>query len=217
MNIDQARFNMVEQQVRPWEVLDPVTLETLSAVPREAFVPPRYARLAFADLMLPLAHDQVMMRPMVEGRMLQALAVEPGERVLEIGTGSGFIAACLAQRAAQVTTVDCFADFTARAGEVLAELKIGNVELATGDVMLDWRPAERFEAITVTASAPFLPEHFLDWLKPGGRLFIIVGESPLMYARLYRLDDERRVGYEDLFETDLKPLLNCTKPPVFEF
>mgnify|MGYP001426024631 CR=1 FL=1 len=217
MNIDQARFNMVEQQVRPWEVLDPATLETLSAVPREAFVPPRYARLAFADLMLPLAHDQVMMRPVIEGRMLQALAVEPGESVLEIGTGSGFIAACLGQRAARVTSVDCFADLTARAGEVLAELKIGNVELATGDVMLGWRPAERFDALAVTASAPYLPEHFLDWLKPGGRMFIIIGEAPLMHARLYRLDADRRVADEDLFETDLKPLVHCVKAPTFEF
>jgi protein-L-isoaspartate(D-aspartate) O-methyltransferase len=174
MNFDQARFAMIEQQVRPWDVLDPRVLEALMAVHREDFVAQAHRQLAFADLPLPLAHGEVMMKPVVEGRMLQALALEPGEEVLEIGTGSGFITACLARLARAVTSIELHADFSESARQRLAAAGINNVRLETADAM-HWQPGRQFDAIAVTAAVASIPSLFTDWLKPGGRLFIIRG------------------------------------------
>ncbi len=217
MNFERARFNMVEQQVRPWEVLDAQVLEVLESVHREDFVPIRYRKLAFADLEIPLAHGQCMMRPKVEGRMLQALELQPDETVLEIGTGSGFIAACLASMARQVVSVDCHQAFLDEASRRLADHNISNIELHHGDVMRGWQPELAHDVVVVTGSVPAIPETFRGWVNPGGRLFIIVGESPAMQAmRLTRVGvtDWRE---ESLFETDLVRLENSEPAVGFEF
>lgn len=209
MNFDQARFAMIEQQVRPWDVLDPRVLEALMVVHREDFVVPSQRQLAFADLPLPLAHGEVMMKPVVEGRMMQALLLEPSDEVLEIGTGSGFVTACLAQLARAVTSIDMHADFIESAGQRLAHAGISNVRLETADA-LAWQPGRQFDAIAVTAAVGIIPQIFTDWLKPGGRLFVIHGLSPVQEAvRITRRADSLQT--ESLFETDV-PYLHGAEP-----
>ena len=209
MNFDQARFAMIEQQVRPWDVLDPRVLEALMVVHREDFVVSSHRQLAFADLPLPLAHGEVMMKPVVEGRMLQALLLEPSDEVLEIGTGSGFATACLAQLARAVTSIDIHADFIESTTQRLANAGINNVRLETADAMA-WQPGRQFDAIAVTAAVAKIPDAFTRWLKPGGRLFVIHGLSPVQDAvRIVRRDDALHV--ESLFETDV-PYLHGAEP-----
>jgi len=217
MNFEQARFNMVEQQVRPWEVLDERVLGLLESSHREDFVPVRYRKMAFADLAIPLDHDQNMMKPVVEGRLLQALDLGADETVLEIGTGSGFITACLAQMAKQVVTVDVFEQFTSAAAGKLKEAEIHNVEFATGDVMTGWQPEQAHDVVVVTGSVPAVPEHFLGWVNPGGRLFIVCGESPVMQVMLLTRLNATEWREESLFETDLARLINADKALEFEF
>lgn len=217
MNFDQARFNMVEQQVRPWEVLDESVLNLLEKSHREDFVPLRYRKMAFADLAIPLDHDQCMMKPVIEGRLLQALGLQADETVLEIGTGSGFITACLAQMAKRVVTVDIFEQFTSEAKLKLKEQKIKNVEFETGDVMGGWQPEQAHDVVVVTGSVPSIPEHFLGWVNPGGRLFVVCGESPAMEAKLLTRLNATDWREESLFETDLARLINAEKAPQFEF
>ena len=217
MNFERARFNMVEQQVRPWEVLDARVLSLFERIHREDFVPVRYRKFAFSDLSIPLDHDQVMMRPNVEGRMLQALELDEDETVLEIGTGSGFITACLAHLAKQVVSVDLFENFTQAAGRTLSEKDISNVELFTGDVMRGWQPEQAHDVVVVTGSVPVVPENFQGWVNPGGRLFVITGESPAMEARLMTRLNATDWKEESLFETDLMPLVHSEEKPVFEF
>jgi len=217
MNFEQARHNMIEQQIRPWEVLDPRVLEVLGHMHREDFVPTAYRKLAFADVNLPLGHEEAMMTPAVEGRMLQALNVEPGEEVLEIGTGSGFITACLAALGGRVTSVEIHEDLLKQAFKRLDALTYENIQLDHADVMTDWDPSQPFDAIAVTGSIPQIDERFQHWLKPGGRLFVIVGESPAMTARLITRVDENQWSEESLFETDLPALVNALKKETFEF
>lgn len=217
MNFEQARRNMVENQVRPWDVLDHRVLVALSQVRREDFVPPAYRQLAFADLCLPLGHGEVMMKPVVEGRMLQALDLRATDRVLEIGTGAGFLTACMASLCAEVVSVDSHADFTASAGERLRAAGIGNVTLATGDAVREWQPAGLFDAIVVGRAVFTVPARFLSWLKPGGRLFAMRGQSPAQQAVL--LTPQGAGGYreESLFETDLPYLTHAEPPQSFVF
>jgi protein-L-isoaspartate(D-aspartate) O-methyltransferase len=217
MNFDQARFNMVEQQVRPWEVLDAQVLGLFESIRREDFVPLRYRKMAFADLAVPLEHEQFMMKPVVEGRLLQALEIKPDETALEIGTGSAFITACLAQLALRVVSVDIFETFTAEAGLKLKEKDISNVELETGDAMGDWQPEQAHDVVVVTGSVKVVPEQFMGWVNPGGRLFAVVGESPAMEAKLYTRLNVSDWREESLFETDLPRLVNATQSPQFEF
>jgi len=217
MNFEQARFNMVEQQVRPWEVLDQRVLELLATGHREDFVPVRYRKMAFADLSIPLDHDQHMMKPVVEGRLLQAVGLQEDETVLEIGTGSGFITACLAQMARWVISVDILAQFSSEAAAKLKEKNINNVEFATGDVMNGWQPEQAHDVVVVTGSVPTVPEHFLGWVNPRGRLFIVCGESPAMEAKLLTRLNATEWREESLFETDLARLINADKKPQFEF
>lgn len=213
MNFDQARFAMIEQQVRPWEVLDPQVLETLMAVHREDFVAEAYRNLAFADLPLPMAHGEVMMKPVVEGRLLQALNLEASDEVLEIGTGSGFLTACLARLARAVVSIDIQGDFTEAAHQRLTQAGINNVRLETADA-LHWQPGRQFDAIAVTAAVASIPEAFTQWLKPGGRLFVIRGNSPVQEAvRVTRRDDTLHV--ESLFETDIPYLHGAEPVPQF--
>jgi protein-L-isoaspartate(D-aspartate) O-methyltransferase len=217
MNFEQARVNMVENQVRPWEVLDARVLDVLGRVRREDFVAPEHRQLAFADLCLPLGHGEVMMKPVVEGRVLQALELKPEDRVLEIGTGSGFLAACLASLAGSVVSVDMHADFTAAAGERLHAAGVGNVELATGEAVHGWQPQGLFDAVVVTGAVYRIPERFLGWLKPGGRLLAVRGESPVQHVLLLTHEGEGRFREESLFETDLPYLAHAEPPRPFVF
>lgn len=217
MNFDQARFNMVEQQVRPWDVLDIKVLQLLETIAREDFVPLRYRKMAFADIAIPLSNEQCMMKPVVEGRLLQALELQPDETVLEIGTGSGFITACLAKMAKSVVSVDFYEQFTTEAGGKLREKEIQNVELETGDVMSGWQPEQAHDVVVVTGSVAAVPEHFLGWVNPGGRMFIICGESPAMEAKVLTRLDATEWREQSLFETDLDRLINAETKPEFKF
>lgn len=216
INIEQARFNMIEQQIRPWEVLDQRVLEILTQTPREEFVPARYRNLAFADVRIPLGHDQFMMNPNLEGRLLQALALTPTDRVLEIGTGSGYLTACLARLAGSVVSVEIQPEFTEQARANLRKQGIQNVRLETGDAARDWGDAP-FDAIVLTGSLPILPDSWRQRLALNGRLFAVIGEEPIMEAVLVTRINEQQWHQESLFDTELTPLLNFTKPAVFQF
>ncbi|MGK2925898.1 MAG: protein-L-isoaspartate O-methyltransferase family protein [Lysobacterales bacterium] len=217
MNFEQARFNMVEQQIRPWEVLDSRVLSLLENLHREDFVPVRYRKLAFADLAIPLDCGQVMMRPKIEARMLQALELREDETVLEIGTGSGFITACLAALAKCVVSVEIFPELHAEAALKLKDKAISNVELFVGDVMKGWQPEQAHDLVVVTGSVPAVPEPFLGWVNPGGRLFVVTGDSPAMEARLLTRLDATEWTEESLLETDLPRLIHSEPAPEFEF
>lgn len=217
MNFEQARFNMVEQQIRPWEVLDSQVLSLLERIHREDFVPVRYRKLAFADIAIPLDCGQVMMRPKIEARMLQALELDADQTVLEIGTGSGFITACLAGLARRVVSVEIHAQLHEEAALKLDDKGIANVELFTGDAMGGWQPEQAHDVVVVTGSVPEVPEQFLGWVNPGGRLFVVTGESPAMEARVMKRLDATEWTQESLFETDLPRLEHAEQDPVFEF
>lgn len=217
MNFDQARFNMVEQQIRPWDVLDSRVLSLLETIHREDFVPVRYRKLAFADIAVPLNCGQVMMRPKIEARMLQALELDEDDTVLEIGTGSGFVTACLAALAKRVVSVEVFEQLHLEAASKLKDKQIFNVELFEGDVMNGWQPEQAHDVVLVTGSMPEVTEQFKGWVNPGGRMFVITGESPAMEARLLKRLDVTNWSEESLFETDLPRLVNSEPPPVFEF
>ena len=216
MNNDFARQQMIDHQVRAWTVLDAAVLDVLAAVPREAFVPDAYVSLAFADMAIPLGHGEFMMTPTVEGRVLQALDLQGDEHVLEIGTGSGFLAACLARLGATVSSVDIHEDFVRDAGRKLANAGIDNVELRTMDATREL-PGDRFDAIAVTGSVETFDRRFVDALRPGGRLFVVVGTPPVMEARLVRRSDDTDWSSETLFETSLAPLVHGRLPPQFVF
>jgi len=217
MNFDRARFNMVEQQVRPWEVLDSRVLDVMETVHREDFVPVKYRKLAFADMSIPLPGGQVMMKPTVEGRMLQAVNIGDDDTVLEIGTGSGFITACLASLAKRVVSVEISEELHQTAKIRLEEKKIDNIELFHGDVMSGWQPEQAHDVVVVTGSVPTVPEQFLGWVNPGGRMFVISGDSPAMEARLLTRLDVTEWREESLFETDLPRLVHAEEAPQFVF
>ena len=213
--IEQARFNMIEQQIRPWDVLDPQVLQTMQQVPREAFVPESYQSLAFADTNIPLGHEQVMMTPNVEGRLLQALAIQPDDSVLEIGTGSGYLTACLARLGRHVTSIDIFPELVQAAADKLVTHGIDNVDLQCGDALQDLDPGLRYDVIAVTGSLPVLAQEFHRNLENGGRLFIITGRLPIMEACLITRINENNWSSESLFETCIPPLLNAAAPAEF--
>ena len=217
MNIEKARFNMVEQQIRPWEVLDADVLDLLFKVKREAFVPAEHRDIAFADLEIPLGHGEAMMQPKVEARILQELAIAPHETVYEVGTGSGYMAALLASRARSVTSVEIHADLQARAGENLGRAGIGNVTLLAGDGASAPLSESNFDVIVRTGSGPFIPPAFLERLNPGGRLFAVVGDTPVMEATVVRQAERGAVQHVKLFETVLRPLVNAVQPTRFRF
>ena len=218
MTIDfsQAREKMVEQQVRPWDVLDLRVLDVLARLPREAFVPEAYKALAYADLEIPLAGGQKMMKPVVEGRMLQALELQPGEDVLEIGTGSGFATACLASLAREVLSLEIDPTLAANARAQLDATGLGtNVRIETADVF-GWQSERRFDAICVTGAVDAVPTQFLQWLRPGGRLFVVRGREPVMEAVIVRTD-VNAMRVESLFETELAYLSGAAPTPQFQF
>ncbi|HEY5863525.1 MAG TPA: protein-L-isoaspartate O-methyltransferase [Casimicrobiaceae bacterium] len=215
-NVEQARFNMVEQQIRTWEVLDQRVLDLLFTVRREEFVPPQYRAIAFADLELPLGNGASMWTPKVEARALQELKLARTDQVLEIGTGSGYFAALLASEAAGVRSVEIDNGLAASAAARLARAGFGKVRVETGDGARGWG-ADLYDAIVLTGSTPILPERFFEQLKPGGRLFAIVGDAPAMTARLVRLATPGSRVVTDLFETVITPLCNAAQPARFEF
>ncbi len=217
MDIEQARFNMVEQQIRPWEVLDQRILDLFMAVPREHFVPPAFAQLAFADTQIPLGHGEVMLEPRIEARMLQALRVGPADNVLEIGTGSGYTTALLAKLAHHVWSLDSVAEFTRQAEAKLAVLNIENVTLETADIFHSYATQTGYDLIAVTGSLPMMPEDFKHRLVIGGRLFAVVGTAPLMEAQLIRRLSNSEWHTEYLFETCLPALRNAPQPQTFVF
>jgi protein-L-isoaspartate(D-aspartate) O-methyltransferase len=217
MNVEQARFNMIEQQIRTWEVLDPVVLDLLFEVKREDFVPAEHRSVAFADLELPLGHGESMMPPKMEARILQEVGVQPHEEVYEVGTGSGYLTALLARRARHVTSAEIHADLARRAAANLRAAKIDNVTLLQGDSARAPLAESAFDVIVLTGSTPILPQAFLERMKTGGRLFAIVGDPPAMKAMLVRQPVPGSFQRRELFETVLKPLVNCAQPARFRF
>lgn len=216
MNLEQARSNMVEQQVRSWDVLDARVLDVFRDVAREEFVPARHRKLAFSDLRVPLGSGQVMMKPIEQGRCLQALALEGTERVLDVGTGSGFLSACLSRLAAEVVSLDILEAMVEQARRNFEAVGVAGVELRQADALTADFSAEPFDAIAVTASVPVVPAHFSDWLKPGGRLFIVRGQSPAMEAVVFTRSVAGRLAAESLFDTDLPRLIGAEDAPRFE-
>jgi len=215
MNLEQARHNMIEQQIRPWEVLDQHLLDLLQRVPREDFVPPRYRKLAFADLEIPLGHSEVMMQPRLEARLLQALNVHSDDRVLEIGTGSGYVTALLAHLGRQVFSVELHGELLELAQQRLARHGITNVTLTQGDAAAGWSAGAPFDAILLTGSVPELPEAFRKALTVGGRLVAVVGTAPIMEAVLITRLGENEWSEEPLFETGTPPFRNTVSHTPF--
>lgn len=215
MDFEKARYNMIEQQVRTWEVLDQDVLDLLAEIHREDFVPTAYRRVALADFTIPIGHDQLTMTPKTEARLLQSLMLTANDRVLEIGTGCGYLTALLARSALEVVSVDIHADFTASARDKLTTLGIDNVILHSGNAANGWPAGGPYDAIAVTGSVPLLGEALQSQLAPGGRLFVIVGEAPVMEARLITRISEREWASESLFETDLAPLIGVPQRSLF--
>jgi protein-L-isoaspartate(D-aspartate) O-methyltransferase len=214
LNIELARHNMIEQQVRPWDVLDSRVLEALTAVRREDFVPPACRNLAFADLSLPLGHGELMMKPVVEGRILQAASPLRSESVLEIGTGSAFLTACLARLGGDVTSVEMHADLAEGARTRLHAANVRNAKVEVADAVTGFDPGRQFDVMVVTGAVYELPQHWRGWIKPGGRLVAIVGSSPAQRAVLCT---KHEAGWDEqaLFETDLPYLANAAPPQRF--
>ncbi len=236
MDLEKARFNMIEQQIRPWSVLDQTVLQTMGSIPRDAFVPEPLISLAYADLEIPLAHGESMMFPRVEGRMLQELKLDMNDECLEIGTGSGYVTACMAMMSKQVDSIDIYDDFLESAADKLAQQNIANVKLENKDALTAFvnayengkRPGARYDVIAVTGSIPEYTPAFERLLNPGGRLFVVVGstigKNPVMHAMkvVRSAEPGKNQGKNEftrssLFETELKPLVGFTQKPVFSF
>ena len=221
MNVEHARFNMVEQQIRTWEVLDQDVLDLLYVVRREEFVPAAYRAFAFSDLEIPLYQSadesERMMQPKVEARILQELAVKKNEYVLEVGTGSGYLTALLAARAHRVYSVEINPKLKAFGEGNLRNAGVANVTVELGDAAQGWQKHAPYNIIVLTGSTPVLPQTVVSQLKPGGRLFAVVGDAPVMEARLMTCVGEGSHHTTDLFETCLAPLKNALQPARFEF
>ena len=216
MNIEHARFNMIEQQIRPWGVLDSSVLSALEKVPREAFVPPEFRHLAFADIEIPIGRGQTMMEPKLSARLLQALAPQPGEKILEIGTGSGYVTALLAHAGATITTVDIYPDLLESAAAVLGALGVDNVSLEAGDASAGWSKGDAWDGILLTTSVPQLPAAFAESLAPGGRAVAVIGEAPAMEAVRAERDPTGSLLMTSLFDTQLPPMVNAKDTHVFQ-
>ena len=220
MDFEKARFNMVEQQVRPWDVLNPRVLDVISEVPRENFAPDEYKTLAYVDTRIPLGsyeeHPCDMANPVIEGRILQALDIQDDDLALEIGTGSGYLTACMAKLGRHVDSVDINEDMTAMAEKNLEALGIDNVNLSTGDASKGWQQKRNYDVIAITAALESIPDSYKKLLKPGGRLFVVTGEAPAMTAQLVTRTGENSWTVEDLFETSIEPMIQPVKQE-FEF
>ena len=217
MNIEQARFNMIEQQIRPWEVLDQQVLDLLFVVKREDFVPAAYRNLAFADMEIPIGDGQIMLAPRVEARLLQELGVRKTDKVLEIGTGSGYMAALLAARAEHVITVESRPALAAMARQNFERTDIANVTLEVGDGANGWSQRAPYDVIVISGSLPVLPASLLKQLRVGGRLAAIVGTAPVMEAQLVTCSVEGVYNTVNLFETVVPALDGGETVPTFSF
>jgi protein-L-isoaspartate(D-aspartate) O-methyltransferase len=217
MNLEQARTNMVEQQIRPWEVLDQDVLDLLYLVPREEFVPPQYRDLAFSDLEIPIGESQTMWQPKMEARVVQELSLKKTDHVLEVGTGSGYLTALLAHRAAHVFSVEINPALAAFGRHNLERHGTTNITLEVGDAARGWPTHAPYQVIVLTGSTPVLPRAFYQQLDVGGRLFAVVGELPVMTARLVTCTGPGAFHTVDLFETVVAPLVNAEHPPRFRF
>jgi protein-L-isoaspartate(D-aspartate) O-methyltransferase len=208
MELEQAHYNMIEQQIRPWDVLDQTVLDVMRRVPRSQFVPVACQSLAYADIQIPLAHGEKMMHPRVEGRMLQELAITINDSCLEIGTGSGFVTACLSHLAKEVCSIDQHDDFIQQTQQKMEQHHISNVTLETKDAFSELDTTKRYDVIAVTGSMPELSDYFEQLLKPKGRLFIIVGSptAPIMQAMLVTRESSKSFSRVSLFETEGLPL-----------
>ena len=216
-DIERNRFFMVEQQIRTWEVLDPVVLDLLMRVHREDFVPPAHRALAFAEMEIPLGHGEMMLSPKTEARMLQSLMIKDSDSVLEIGTGSGFMTALLASLARHVYSVDSISEFSRSAATRLSAAGIVNVTLETGDAARGWDKHGPYDVIVLTGSVPVLPDCFQHSLNPGGRLIAVVGEAPVMQTQLVTRATGSASSTVTLFETCIPPLKNALQPQRFQF
>jgi protein-L-isoaspartate(D-aspartate) O-methyltransferase len=217
MNIEQARFNMIEQQIRPWEVLDPQVLDLLFVVKREDFAPPAYRNLAFADMEIPLGNGQMMLAPKIEAKMLQELSLKKTDKVLEIGTGSGYMAALLAARAEHVVTVECRPALVDIAKQNLERTGVTNVTVELGDGANGWSQGGPYDAIVVSGSVPVLPDALLKQLRVGGRLAVVVGEAPVMEAQLITCTADGIYNTVNLFETVIPALDGVAAKESFSF
>jgi len=217
MNVEQARFNMIEQQIRPWEVLDQQVLDLLFVVKREDYAPAACKSLAFADMEIPIGHGQTMLAPKVEARLLQELAIKKTDKVLEIGTGSGYMAALLAARAEYVISVEINPEIAAQAKEKLAAGRVANVSVEIGDGVRGWPARAPYDVIVVSGSLPEVPAELLAQLRVGGRLAIVVGRAPVMEAQLITCTAEGVYNTVNLFETVVAPLQQSAPKRVFEF
>jgi protein-L-isoaspartate(D-aspartate) O-methyltransferase len=221
MNLEQARFNMIEQQIRPWDVLDSGVLALLARVRREHFVPPAHRALAFVDTQVPLvegaAQGACMLEPRVEARLLQELRVQPHERVLEVGTGSGFMACLLGQQAASVLTLEIRADLAQSAAANLTAAGAANVQVRHADGSSGLPAEAPFDVIVLSGSVPQVPRPLLEQLREGGRLVAIVGEEPIMRATLYTRSGPQAFAQTELFDTVAPRLLGFPEPSQFRF
>jgi len=217
LNFEQARLNMIEQQIRTWDVLDQKVLDLIARIHREDFIPEEYRQLALADVQLPLPHGQCTMTPKMEARLLQALDIRKDDKVLEIGTGCAYLTALLAASAGHVTSVDIYPEFSQLARTKLARYHLHNVNLEIGDAAHGWSKNSPYNVIVITGSVPMLEPCFQEQLSNGGRLFVIVGTSPVMEAMLITRIGEREWSREALFETDLPALIGASEPVTFKF
>jgi protein-L-isoaspartate(D-aspartate) O-methyltransferase len=214
MNLEEARTRMIAQQLRTWDVFDNQVLEAVRQSARELFVPKDYYDFAFADMEIPLAYNQYMMTPKVEGRLLQSLALKADEKILEVGTGSGFLTACLSHLSKTTVSIDIIPQFTTDTRQKLNHLNIKNVELHTKDVF-DLNNNDQFDVIAITGSLPSIDERLIQMLRPSGRMFIIVGQAPVMEALLITKNTNEDWMQETLFETVVAPLSNTNHHEPF--
>jgi protein-L-isoaspartate(D-aspartate) O-methyltransferase len=216
MNIEVARQQMIEQQVRAWDVFDDRVLGVMRELPRERFAPARFHDVAYADSAIPLAHGQSMLPASLHGRILQALALTPSDLVLEIGAGSGYLTACLGRLAARVRSIEIFPDLADEARSNVLAAAVNNVAIETADgAKLDEQM--QYDAIAVTGSLPVYDERYQRALKIGGRLFVVVGQAPVMEAWKVTRVGEREWQRESLFETVIESLVNAVRPSAFVF
>ncbi len=216
MNTEPTRHQMVAQQIRTWDVSDANILQTFDDVPRDQFVPTEFAEVAYADTEIPLPHGQCMLRPSIVGKILQALDLQPNQDVLEIGTGTGYLTACIARLAGSVTSIDIFEDFIESAGKNLQDAGVENVVLECMDVMSEL-PEGPFDVIIMTSAVPEFHQAYGELLKPGGRLFVIAGNVPARTAMLVTRTEGGEFEIDELFETDVPELINVKQETIFSF
>ncbi|GAA0203979.1 protein-L-isoaspartate O-methyltransferase [Kangiella japonica] len=216
-DFEQARHNMVEQQIRPWNVLDQRVLDKIHGLARDRFVPTDYKSIAYADTQINIGHSQIMMTPKEEARMLQALAIKPTDTALEIGTGTGYCTALLASLANKVYSVDIIEEFIESASKITAELGLTNIEFEEGDAANGWPHHKPYDVIAITGSCYQLPEQYLNQLTIGGRLFCVTGTEPAMQAQLITRTGEDEWHTQSLYETVIPSLINSKPKPQFDF